>query len=162
MSEITREEFNAKLEALELKRDARIDGVMARFDAFMVAQTARDKVLEERYKAFEERDKRLSDMADRATATAARVEKIAEGLGEFTTRSIERIENVRMQLWWNFFAQGLAIIAILVGSYFANQANMQSAISSTVAIFQAGQQAQRDAQAVTLPPPPVEPSASTL
>lgn len=138
MTDITREEFNAKLETIEVKMDARVEAVSSKIEAFLATQAERDR-------AFHERDMRLTDIAEKAAIAAARAEKISEGLNELSTKSIERIENVRTQLWWNFLAQVLAVVAILVGAYFANQANVQSAISSTVSIFQAGQQSQKDA-----------------
>jgi hypothetical protein len=46
MNEITREEFNAKLETIEVKMDARVEAVSAKIDAFVAVQTERDKRME--------------------------------------------------------------------------------------------------------------------
>lgn len=47
MAEITREEFNAKLETIEVKMDARVESVSAKIDTFLAVQAERDKRLDE-------------------------------------------------------------------------------------------------------------------
>lgn len=46
MNEITREEFNAKLETIEVKMDARVETVSSKIDTFLAAQAERDKRLD--------------------------------------------------------------------------------------------------------------------
>lgn len=46
MTEITREEFNAKLETIETKMDARVESVSAKIECFIATQAERDKRLE--------------------------------------------------------------------------------------------------------------------
>ena len=46
MNDITREEFNAKLETIEVKMDARVESVSAKIDGFLTAQAERDKRLD--------------------------------------------------------------------------------------------------------------------
>ncbi|WP_321144559.1 hypothetical protein [Pseudomonas extremaustralis] len=46
MSDISREEFNAKLETIEVKMDARVESVSAKIDGFLAAQAERDKRLD--------------------------------------------------------------------------------------------------------------------
>lgn len=46
MNDITREEFNAKLETIEVKMDARVESVSAKIDGFLSAQSERDKRLD--------------------------------------------------------------------------------------------------------------------
>jgi len=46
MNDITREELNAKLEAIEVKMDARVQAVSAKIDSFLSAQVERDKAWE--------------------------------------------------------------------------------------------------------------------
>ncbi len=46
MSDISREEFNAKLETIEVKMDARVEAVSAKIDAFVAIQAERDKRME--------------------------------------------------------------------------------------------------------------------
>ncbi|KAE9643007.1 hypothetical protein [Pseudomonas sp. PB106] len=47
MNDITREEFNAKLETIEVKMDARIESVSSKIDSFVAIQAERDKRMEE-------------------------------------------------------------------------------------------------------------------
>ena len=46
MNDITREEFNAKLETIEVKMDARVESVSAKIEAFIAVQAERDKRME--------------------------------------------------------------------------------------------------------------------
>lgn len=46
MNDITREEFNAKLETIEVKMDARVEAMTAKIDGFLTAQNERDKRLD--------------------------------------------------------------------------------------------------------------------
>lgn len=47
MNEITREEFNAKLETIEVKMDARVESMSSKIDVFLAAQAERDKRLDD-------------------------------------------------------------------------------------------------------------------
>jgi hypothetical protein len=132
MNEITREELNAKLETIEVKMDARVESVSAKIDAFLLAQTERDK-------AQLERDKRYELLADRVT-------KASEGAEE----AAKQAATVKSNYWAAVIVQLLAVVAILVGAYYANQANVFGAMQTTMSAFQAGK-----AEAV---PPPTTPS----
>ncbi|OPA89003.1 hypothetical protein BFW86_16985 [Pseudomonas fluorescens] len=46
MNDITREEFNAKIETIEAKMDARVESVSAKIEGFLAAQAERDKRLD--------------------------------------------------------------------------------------------------------------------
>ncbi|WP_338523336.1 hypothetical protein NUH87_26640 [Pseudomonas batumici] len=46
MNDITREEFNAKLETIEAKMDARVESVSSKIESFMAVQAERDKRME--------------------------------------------------------------------------------------------------------------------
>lgn len=131
MNEITREEFNAKLETIEVKMDARVESVSAKIDAFLSAQAERDK-------AQLERDKRYELLADRVT-------KAAEGAEE----AAKQAATVKSNYWAAVGVQLLAVAAILVGAYFATQANTLSAISTTLSAFQAGK-----GEPAVMPPAP--------
>lgn len=134
MNDITREEFNAKLETIEVKMDARVESVSAKIDAFLSAQAERDK-------AQLERDKRYELMADRVT-------KAAEGAEE----AAKQAATVKSNYWAAVGVQLLAVAAILVGAYFATQANTMAAITTTLSAFQAG-------KSETASPPPPKPQA---
>lgn len=80
--------------------------------------------LDERVKAFMdnqvERDKRIEDIAARATKAA------------------ESAATVKSNYWAAVGVQLLAVAAILVGAYFATQANTLSAIATTLSAYEAG------------------------
>lgn len=80
--------------------------------------------LDERVKAFMdnqlERDKRIEDIAARATKAA------------------ESAATVKSNYWAAVCVQLLAVAAILVGAYFATQANTLSAIATTLSAYEAG------------------------
>lgn len=120
MNDITREELNAKLETIEVKMDARVESVSAKIDGFLSAQAERDK-------AQLERDKRYELLADRVT-------KAAEGAEE----AAKQAATVKSNYWAAVIVQLLAVVAILVGAYYANQANVLGAMQTTMSAFQAG------------------------
>jgi len=113
MNDITREEFNAKLETIEVKMDARVESVSSKIDGFLAAQM--------------ERDKRYELLAERVT-------KAAEGAEE----AAKQAATVKSNYWAAVIVQLLAVVAILVGGYFANQANVLGAMQTTMAAMQAG------------------------
>lgn len=47
MNDLPRDEFNAKLETIEIKMDARVEAIASKIDGFLVAQSERDKRLDE-------------------------------------------------------------------------------------------------------------------
>lgn len=124
MNDITREEFNAKLETIEARMDARVESVSSKIDAFLATQAA---VQVERDKAQTERDKRLEMLAERAT-------KAAEGAEE----AAKQAATVKANYWAAVAVQLLAVVGILAGAYFANQANILGAMQTTMSAFQAG------------------------
>ncbi|MGV6396951.1 hypothetical protein ACTUVN_002646 [Pseudomonas caspiana] len=100
----------------------------------------RMKGLDDRVKAFMEnqieRDRRIEDIAVRATKAA------------------ETAATVKVNYWAAVGVQVIAVAAIIVGAYFATQANTLSAISTTLSAYQAG-------KAEPAPPPVVQPPAAT-
>ncbi|KAB0502886.1 hypothetical protein TU81_00385 [Pseudomonas lini] len=120
MNDITREEFNAKLETIEVKMDARVESVSAKIEGFLAAQAERDK-------AQLERDKRYELLADRVT-------KAAEG----AEAAASQAATVKSNYWAAVAVQLLAVVAILVGAYYANQANVLGAMQTTLAAIQSG------------------------
>lgn len=53
MTEITRDELSAKLEALESRMDSRVSSIGGKIDAFLAAQLERDKASEYRFGRIE-------------------------------------------------------------------------------------------------------------
>lgn len=130
MSDISREEFNAKLETIEARMDARVESVSSKIDAFLAAQTA---VQAEREKTQAERDKRFEALAERAT-------KAAEGAEE----AAKQAATVKSNYWAAVCVQLLAVAAILAGAYFANQGNTLMVAQTTLAAFSSGKDAAQE------------------
>lgn len=133
MNDITREEFNAKLETIEVKMDARVESVSAKIESFLASQAERDK-------AQLERDKRFELLAERVT-------KAAEGAED----AAKQAATVKSNYWAAVIVQLLAVVAILVGAYYANQANVLGAMQTTMSAFQAGKSESAAAQSSTAP-----------
>ena len=120
MSTVSREEFNARIETIETRMDARIDGVRAEIREFLAIQSERDKTQVERDKRY---DLISQDMR-----------KISRGAEE----AARQASTVKANVWAATVVQLLGIVAIVAGAYYANQANMYVAIQTTLAAVQAG------------------------
>ena len=124
MSTVSREEFNARIETIETRMDARIDGVRAEIREFLAIQSERDKA---RDQAQVERDKRYDLISQD-------MRKISRGAEE----AARQASTVKANVWAATVVQLLGIVAIVAGAYYANQANMYVAIQTTLAAVQAG------------------------
>jgi 3-oxoacyl-(acyl-carrier-protein) synthase len=145
MSTVTREAFEARIEAVEARVDARVAGAIARMDATDLRIDERFKwltaVFAERDKRLDERDKRIEQLASRA-ATAA-----------------ENASNLRTHMW---LAASTVIIAVIgtvigtvIGAYYATQSSHLAMAQTVIAAFQQGQQIQTLLKAIgsrRLPP----------
>ncbi|SFU97960.1 hypothetical protein [Pseudomonas sp. OV546] len=131
MSEISREEFNAKLETIETKMDSRAESVSSKIDAFLAVQAERDKRFNESLNSSitlsDEWSQKFRMLAEQSVQAAASAEA-----------SAKEAATLKTHFWASVIAQLLAVGAIVVGAYFANQANVLSAVSTTVSVFQAG------------------------
>ncbi|MDX9669935.1 hypothetical protein QMK49_06695 [Pseudomonas sp. P8_250] len=127
MGAISREEFNARIETIETRMDARLDAVSMKIDGFLSVQLERDKTQVERDKTQVERDKRYDLITQE-------MRKIAEGAQDAARQGA----TVKANVWAATAVQLLGIVAIVVGAYYANQANMYVAIQTTLAAVQAG------------------------
>ncbi|QAX87748.1 hypothetical protein C2E19_19090 [Pseudomonas sp. DTU12.3] len=113
MNAISREEFNARIETIEARMDARVEGVSAKIDAYISVQTERDK---------------------RYDLISLDMQRIAKGAEEAARQGA----TVKANVWAATAVQLLGLVAIVVGAYYANQANMYVAIQTTLAAVQAG------------------------
>ena len=120
MNPISREEFNARIETIETRMDARVEGVSARIDAYLLTQTERDK-------AQMERDKRYDLMWDG-------VQRIAEESKE----AIKQASTVKAHYWATTAVHFLGMITVVVGAHFANQAAVLTTLQTTLAAIQIG------------------------
>lgn len=151
MNAVSRDEFNARIETIETRMDARVEGIRADFREFLAVQSERDKRRDqvqaerdhtqtEREKTQTERDKRYDMISQEMREIAKRVEDAAR-----------QGSTVKANVWAATAVQLLGIVAIVVGGYYANQANMYVAMQTTLAAVQAG----RD---ISVPTPSAFPS----
>lgn len=102
-----------------------------RGESFRAEQSTKEKLWDERFAGFlnaqTERDKRYELLAERTV-------KAAEGAEE----AAKQAATVKSNYWAAVVVQLLAVVAILVGGYFANQANVLGAMQTTMAAMQAG------------------------
>ncbi|MEG0064255.1 MAG: hypothetical protein RR740_06620 [Pseudomonas sp.] len=131
MSTVSREEFNARIETIESRMDARIDGVRAEIREFLAIQSERDKT---RDQTQFERDKTQVERDKRYDLISQDMRKISRGAEEAARQGA----TVKANVWAATVVQLLGIVAIVAGAYYANQANMYVAIQTTLAAVQAG------------------------
>lgn len=92
MTEITREELNAKLEALESRMDSRVVAIGGKIDAFLAAQAERDKAADFRF---------------------GRIEADLSGIKDDLKTSNSEIGGIRR--WQAAYAAGVTLLAFLIG-----------------------------------------------
>ncbi|MFJ2421447.1 hypothetical protein [Pseudomonas iridis] len=131
MSTVSREEFNARIETIESRMDALIDGVRAEIREFLAIQSERDKT---RDQTQFERDKTQVERDKRYDLISQDMRKISRGAEEAARQGA----TVKANVWAATVVQLLGIVAIVAGAYYANQANMYVAIQTTLAAVQAG------------------------
>lgn len=127
MSTPTREEFEARIEAVEARMDARVAAIEARLDSFTARADERerrfDERLDERDKRLDERDKRIELLAQRA-ATAA-----------------ESASNLKTHMWLAASTLIVAVIGTVIAAYYATQSSHLAMAQTVISAFQQGQQA---------------------
>lgn len=96
----TRNEADAQLQAIEARLDARVARIEGNLDRFLAKMNERDRVLEER-------DKRLTLIAENAESSA----RHAEGMYQ--------------SLWGGIFAIFIAVLTIGAGSFYSIQQSNQ-------------------------------------
>lgn len=134
MNAISREEFNARIETIETRMDARVDAVSTKIDAFLSAQAERDKTQVERANTQVEREKTQAERDKRYDLIAQEI----RGLARSAEDAARQGATVKANVWAATAVQLLGIVAIVIGSYYANQANMYVAIQTTLTAIQAG------------------------
>ena len=168
MTDITREELSSTLSAIEERMDKRVERMERdterrtadlrretdlRDTAMRNEQALRDRSLDDRLNGFlaaqAERDKTQLERDKRFEALAERATKAAEGAEEAAKQSA----TVKANYWAAVAVQLLAVVAILVGAYYANQANVFGAMQTTMSAYQAGKESTKTVEA-----PPASPS----
>lgn len=126
MSTVTREEFEARIEAVEARMDARVAGAIARMDATDLRIDERFQRLAamfaERDKRLDERDKRIELLARRATVAA------------------ENTSNLKAHIWLAVSTVVVAVIGTVFGAFYAMQSSHLAMAQTVISAFQHGQQ----------------------
>lgn len=150
---MTREELSRILSSIEDRMDKRIERMERDTDrrtqdvkreielreaALKNEQALRDQALENRLNGFlaaqAERDKAQLERDKRYELLAERVTKAAEGAEE----AAKQAATVKSNYWAAVGVQLLAVAAIVVGAYFANQGNALMVAQTTLAAFTSG------------------------
>ena len=132
MSTPTREEFEARIEAVEARMDARVAAIGARLDeytaradermqGFLAMSAERDKRVDE---CFAERDKRFDLLVQRVDA------------------ALERTSHLATHVWLATLTVILAVAGTVVGAYYATQSSHIGVTQAVISAFQQGQQMQ--------------------
>lgn len=124
MNTLTRDEFEARIEAIEARMDARVATIVARLDAYVARMDEGDKRLDARDKRLDERDKRLDLLVQRDTAAA------------------ESASNLKTHMWLAASTLMVAVVGTVVASYYATQASHLGMAQTVISAFQQGQQMQ--------------------
>ncbi|WP_242489577.1 hypothetical protein [Pseudomonas sp. TH06] len=117
MNTISREEFNARIETIETRMDARVEGVRADIREFLCVQAERDKASE---RIRLERDKYLDSIALESK------------------EALRQASTVKANVWMATAVHLFGVVSIVIGGYFASQANLYVAIQTTLTAVQAG------------------------
>ncbi|MGU3347376.1 hypothetical protein [Pseudomonas monsensis] len=162
MNAVSRDEFNARIETIETRMDARVEGIRADFREFLAVQAERDKRRDQvqaerdntRDQVQAERDHTQTEREKTQTERDKRYDMISQEMREIAKRvedAARQGSTVKANVWAATAVKLLGIVAIVVGGYYANQANMYVAMQTTLAAVQAG----RD---ISVPTPSAFPS----
>ncbi|RQZ50904.1 hypothetical protein DIE17_03770 [Burkholderia sp. Bp9099] len=125
MNTPSREEFQARLEAIEARMDARVAKIEGRIDAFIAQAEERDKrvsaTMEERDRRMEERDKRIEMLASRSTQAA------------------ESASTLKANMWLAALTVVIAVVGTVIAAYFATQSSNIMIEQTAISAFQQGQ-----------------------
>ncbi|MFI8643946.1 hypothetical protein ACIGJK_03975 [Pseudomonas iridis] len=119
MNAISREEFNARIETIETRMDARVESMSAKIDGFLAVQSERDKALLERYNSI-----------------SANVQQIALESKE----AVKQASNIKANYWASTAVYFLGVVGVVIATYYANQANVYVAIQTTLSAVQTGKE----------------------
>jgi len=101
--------------------DARVERVHADIREFLGSQTERDKAIE---RIQFERDKRYESMI--------------QGIAIESREALKKAGTVNANVWMATAVYLFGVVSIVVGGYFASQANLYVAVQTTLAAVQAG------------------------
>nr|WP_298168311.1 hypothetical protein [uncultured Pseudomonas sp.] len=125
MNDITRPELDAKLEAIEARMDARVASTNTKIDAFLAAQSERDKataaLAAERDQRLHERVASSVTLSDEWNQKFRMLTEQATEAAKSSDASAKQAANLKTHFWASVGVQILAVAAIIVAAYFANQ-----------------------------------------
>ncbi len=123
----TRSEFEARIEAVEARMDARWAAAIARSELFEAAAAERDK---ERLKWLQERDKRLDER-----------DKRIEILAQQTAEAAKSASNLKTHLWLAVSTLMFAVLGMVLAANHATQSSHYDLAQTLISAFQQGQRA---------------------
>ncbi|MCG8911275.1 hypothetical protein [Pseudomonas sp. DP-17] len=138
MSDVTRQELDAKLEAIEARLDTRLASISGKIDAFLAVQAERDKALEQRDERLLERVNSSITLSNEWNQKFRLIAERSVEAALSADESAKQAATLKTHFWASVAAQLLAVAAIVVGAYFANQASVLGIASSTLSAYQAG------------------------
>jgi ribosome-associated translation inhibitor RaiA len=157
MSNPTREEFEARIEALETRMDARVAAAIARLDAADLRAEQHEQRMEARfnelYKQLDERDRRLEarmnerdkHLDERLNERDKRLEERDKRLDLIAQRvdaALARSSHLSTHMWLVATAFILAVAGTVVGTYYAAQSAHIGTTQAVISALQLGQQLQ--------------------
>jgi hypothetical protein len=127
MNTPTREEFNLKFEAMEVKMDGRVASIEAKINAFLDRTDANEKILSLRIDQAVTAAENASGAADRASSAADRA-----------ASSAERSGGLKSTMWLTSITTILAVLGIALAAYFGTQQSNIGIVQATIAAFESG------------------------
>jgi hypothetical protein len=132
MSTPTREEFEARIEAVEARMDARVAAIGARLDEYSARADERMQGLTA---MFAERDKRFFEQIENMNRRFDDRDKRIDA-------ALQRISHLSTHMWMVGATFVLASAATVVGAYYAAQSSHLGVTQTVISAFQQGQQLQ--------------------
>ena len=143
MTSVTRDEFEARIEAVEARMDARIAAAIARLDAFEVRAEEREQRLltmfAERDKRLDERDKRFDERFNERDKRLDERDKRLELLYQQAAAAAQSASTLKAHMWLATSTVVLAVVGTVVGAYYATQSSHLGMAQAVISAFQQGQ-----------------------
>lgn len=139
MSTPTREEFVARIEAVEARMDARVAAIGARLDEYSARADERMQGLSA---MFAERDKRLEERDKRFFEQIENMNRRFDDRDKRIDTALQRISHLSTHMWMVGATFVLASAATVIGAYYAAQSSHLGVTQAVISAFQQGQQLQ--------------------
>ncbi|KAF3997480.1 hypothetical protein [Glaciimonas immobilis] len=146
MTDITRQEFDAKFEAREARLDARIDAVTNKMDASISAITNKMDLFLVRSEAAEKLSIARHDNS----------EKILQQMLTHVAAAADRTTGLKSTLWVTSLTTILAVFALALAAYFGTQQSNIGISQITISAFESGKGSVSTPTALAPAPAPVQ------